>query len=277
MMIFDRSHDHFGRIPAVQLAAPCRTVRMDGDGNLVGIDQLVQTIEAVRARVSTKRLDAERFAELEEFLVGIVALGEALHPVSDGLDIVVRAESQEGLDLIRRAIRRSMLLEEFDEVQPQLLGALEGRFGGKIPEAIALRAHDEAAERIGNPLGRAKQSGKPSASDRTGGARLEKAAPTHLVFLMEHHCGNPLGKTKVLSHVVILKAPSGERQGRFSYPVPLHVSVFVERRLAEPRADAPRAVLRTAAKRTQPTGPWIRPPMAMGGLRPRVASSVHPD
>src|SRR5437879_19044 len=122
---------------------------MNGDGDLGFIDQLVQAVEAVRARVRTESLDAECFAEVKDLLVGIVVVVKTLDAIGDGLDIVVRTKLQNCLDLVRTAVKRGMLLEEFDKVQPELLGALEGRFAVKIPKAITLGAHDKAAERIG--------------------------------------------------------------------------------------------------------------------------------
>ena len=118
MMILDRLHDNFGRVPAVQLAAAGRAMGMNGDRDLVFIDELVQAVETIRARVRTEGLDAERLAEIENLFVGVVVAVETLDAKGDGLDVIVSAQREDRLDLLRTAGERSMLLEEFNEVQP---------------------------------------------------------------------------------------------------------------------------------------------------------------
>ena len=82
----------------MQLVA-LRAVRMNADGDLVLVAQLVEAVEAVRVGVGAERLDAERLAELEDLLVGVVVLGEALDAAGDGLDLVLLAQFQNRLTM----------------------------------------------------------------------------------------------------------------------------------------------------------------------------------
>ena len=66
VVVLHRLHDDLGRVPAVQLASAGRPVRVDGDGDLELVAQLVEAVEAVRVGSALKVLDAERLAELED-------------------------------------------------------------------------------------------------------------------------------------------------------------------------------------------------------------------
>ena len=91
-MVLHCRHDQFGRIPAVEFFLALRTVRMNGDGDLVFLDELVQAVEAIGVGIGAEGLDAERFTKLEDFLAGVVILGEGMHAEGDRLDGVFAAQ-----------------------------------------------------------------------------------------------------------------------------------------------------------------------------------------
>src|SRR5262249_27968754 len=140
VMVLDRGHDDLGGVPAVQLTAAGGAVRVDGDGDLVLVHELVEAVEAVRRGVGADVLDVELLGEGEDALVGVVVLVKTLNAPGDGRDAVVLAHGPQGLDLGGAAVERGVLLEELDVVQAEILNALEGRLGVELPEGVTLHA-----------------------------------------------------------------------------------------------------------------------------------------
>src|SRR5581483_7361326 len=99
-------------------------------------------------------LEAQRLAELERFPVPFVILGKLLHAERDWSDGILAALVEDGLDLLRRRVRRCMFAVELDEMEPELLSSLESALAIELAERIALNAECEAAKvfvRVGSP------------------------------------------------------------------------------------------------------------------------------
>src|SRR5262249_17610537 len=130
--------------------ARTRAMRMDGDGDLVLLTQLVEAVERVHRRVGADALDADGFRPVEDLLVGVVILGEAFHAVGDGRDAVFLAQLQGGLELIPGQGARQLVatVEELAVADAAVLHALERLFEVELAERIALDADREAAETI---------------------------------------------------------------------------------------------------------------------------------
>ncbi len=84
IMVLHGRQDHVGRVPAVQVVA-LRPVRMDANGDLVFVAQLVQAVEAVRVGVGAEHLQAERLAQLEVLAVLVRVLAEFWTPQASGV------------------------------------------------------------------------------------------------------------------------------------------------------------------------------------------------
>src|SRR5262245_32852033 len=121
---------------------------MDGDGDLVLLAELVEAVEAINRGIGAEVLQVQQLGELEDLLVGVVVLGEALHAPGNRRDIVFLADFQEGVGLLRLVGDGAVLLIELAIVKTQILGALEHLLQVEIAERIALHAEDEAAEGV---------------------------------------------------------------------------------------------------------------------------------
>ena len=126
----------FGRVPAVQLFAD-GAVRMDGDGDVELVDQLVEAVEAVGAGVGGEKADAEPAGELEEPAVGVVVLGEALDAERDRRDPIFFEEGACRPDLRLGRRGRDMAAIELNVADAEHLHLLEGTFEGEIADSCS--------------------------------------------------------------------------------------------------------------------------------------------
>src|SRR5262245_45292001 len=66
VVVLHRLHDDRGGIPAVQLVVDGGPVRVDADGDLVLLAELVEGVETVGLGIGAEAADAERLTELED-------------------------------------------------------------------------------------------------------------------------------------------------------------------------------------------------------------------
>src|SRR5262245_27100752 len=147
---------------------------MDGDGDLVLVAQLVETVESILRRVGREVLESQRFAQLERFLVGVVILCERQHSVTGRCHVVIFAGFQYRLNLLRRAVERKVLRIKLAVVQAKLLDALQALFQVKFAKRVALHADGERAETLILLVLGGKQRGRGEQPTRGGRAAAQK-------------------------------------------------------------------------------------------------------
>src|SRR5262249_13333006 len=138
IVVLDGLEDDLRGIPAMLLLS-LRSVRVNADGDLVFLTQLVEAVEAVWVGIGTEHLDAERLAELEELAVGVGVLREVLHAPGQWRDVILLAQFQQGVYLLRRAAGGGVFLVELGVAQAEIFHPLEGRLQIELAESVALR------------------------------------------------------------------------------------------------------------------------------------------
>src|SRR5262249_1323651 len=98
--------------------------------------------------IGAEHLEAERLAEIEGALVGVVILCEALDAPGPGDHAKLLADGEERLDGLRLVDHRAVLLVELAIPQAEILHPLEGPIEVELAERVALGAETEAAEDI---------------------------------------------------------------------------------------------------------------------------------
>ncbi len=157
----------------MELSPAGRAVRVNADGDLVLLAQLVETVEAVLRRIGAEHFQAERLAELEDALVGVVVLREALHAPGERRHLVVLAQRQERLDGFGLVGHGTVVLEELAVSQAELLHLLQRLLDAELAEGVALGSQLEAPERIICFFVRGPQAGRDGEGE-SGGPCPEK-------------------------------------------------------------------------------------------------------
>src|SRR5262249_39467374 len=121
--------------------------------------------------------------EVKELFVGVVVLGKGFNAESDGLDVVVLAEGEDGLDLIGVGVRRDVFPEELDVVQTEGLSAFERGFEVEFAEGVALDAEGEATEGIALVVA-AEELRQRGEAEGGGASGLEEMAAVHACVLL---------------------------------------------------------------------------------------------
>src|SRR5262249_47161629 len=110
------------------------------------VAELVEAVETIRVRVGAEGADAERLAKVEQLLVGIVILGEALHAEGDGRHAVIGAQLLDGRELLFLGVWRDMSVLELGIGQAEFLRLLQRLLEVELAEGVALHADREASE-----------------------------------------------------------------------------------------------------------------------------------
>jgi hypothetical protein len=101
VMVLHRLHDDLGGPPLVS-PLPRRPMRMDRDRDLVFVHELVEAVECVAGRAGAEVFQAAGPAEIEEFPVSVVILGEAGDAEADGRHVVFLAQRENALEFLGR-------------------------------------------------------------------------------------------------------------------------------------------------------------------------------
>ena len=112
---------------------------MDGDTDIVLLDEFLQRVHRIGCWCGGNILDSRFLRELEHTSIGRGVFGEAIHAVcgdrqSESLDL-----GDHLLDVIVACIERKHPAKEFDLIESEVLGVIQGDVDRKASQRIDLQ------------------------------------------------------------------------------------------------------------------------------------------